>query len=265
MIDVARNPHSIAVLEDVIRLAHLYKLRFLHLHLSDDQLFTFPFKGITDVLENNVSYTRAELEGLVAYAALRGITIIPEIDLPGHSSRLRESAYLPGAKNDRDVASAEHFDRIGVLLDVVMDVFNSSPYFHIGGDESGAGGSLLSFLGRVQNRVRARGKRLIVWEGFHGAPTDVLPVTGPDRVIVAAWESSYNAPWDLLKAGYPIINASWKPLYVVGSHNIIHPGSSGGRKWSPIEMASCRRAGIRHRATGRNLRRQIAWPNQLNL
>ncbi len=88
MIDVARNPHSIAVLEDVIRLAHHYKLRFLHLHLSDDQLFTFPFKGITDVLENNVSYTRAELEGLVAYAALRGITIIPGIDLPGHSSRL---------------------------------------------------------------------------------------------------------------------------------------------------------------------------------
>ncbi len=237
LIDVARNPHSIAVLEDVVRLMHLYKLRFLHLHLTDDQLFTFPFAPVTDKLENNSCYTRAELKGLIDYAAVRGITIIPEIDLPGHSSRLRQSGYLPEAKTDRDVASEQHFDRIAALLNEVMDVFDSSPYFHIGGDESGAGDQLLPFLGRVQKLVRARGKRLIVWEGFHGAPTDILPASGADRVVVAAWESSYNAPWDLLNAGYPVINASWKPLYVVGSHNVVHPGSSGGRKWSPLEMA----------------------------
>lgn len=251
LIDVARNPHSTAVLEDVVRLMHLYKLRYLHLHLTDNQLFTFPFPAVTDHLENNKVYARAELEALVRYAAIRGVTIIPEIDLPGHSSRLRQSGYLPGAKNDGDVASEEHWGRIATLLNAVMDVFDSSPYFHIGGDESGAGAALLPFLARVQKLVRSRGKRLIVWEGFHGRPTNVLPATGPDRVIVAAWESSYNPPWNLLDAGYEIINASWKPLYVVGSHNVVHPGSTGGRKWTPRELAQWEPAAFWHWEPGR--------------
>lgn len=263
MIDVARQPHSIAVLEDVVRLAHLYKLRYLHLHLTDDQLFTFPFAGITNKLENNVHYSRDELRGLVKYAAARGIIIIPEIDLPGHSSRLRESGYLPGAENDRDVASAEHFPRIAKLLDEVMSTFSTSPYLHIGGDESGAGAELLPFLGRVQELVRKRGKHLIVWEGFHGAPVEVLPPTGEDRVIVAAWESSYNAPWDLLEAGYTLINASWKPLYVVGGHSPVHPGSTGGRKWPPLEMADWTPAAFWHWEPGRPVF-EDAGPNDPN-
>lgn len=251
MIDVARKPHSIAVLEDVVRLAHLYKLRYLHLHLTDDQHFTFPFAGITDKLENNFHYSRSELRGLVKYAAARGITVIPEIDLPGHSSRLRESGYLADAANDRDVASEANFPRIAKLLDEVMNTFSTSPYLHIGGDESGAGETLLPFLGRVQEHVRKRGKRLIVWEGFHGAPIDLLPPTGEDRVIVAAWESSYNAPWDLLQAGYTLINASWKPLYVVGGHTAVHPGSSGGRKWAPEVIAAWTPAAFWHWEPGR--------------
>lgn len=263
MIDVARTPHSIAVLEDVVRLAHLYKLRYLHLHLTDDQHFTFPFAGITDQLENNFHYSRDELRGLVKYAAARGITIIPEIDLPGHSSRLRESGYLPEATSDRDVANETNFPRIARLLDEVMAVFSTSPYLHIGGDESGAGETLLPFLGRVQQHVRQRGKHLIVWEGFHGAPVNLLPPTGADRVIVAAWESSYNAPWDLLQAGYTLINASWKPLYVVGGDSAVHPGSTGGRKWTPEEMAGWTPAAFWHWEPGRPVF-EDAGPNDPN-
>lgn len=238
MVDVARSPHSIESLKSSIRLAGLTKMRFVQLHLTDDQHFTFPFEPVVDQLEGNHSYTREELVDLVEYARVRGVTLIPEIDLPGHSRRLVQSGYLEGAEGDRDVADPRNREALEALFDEVMDVFSTSPYFHIGGDESGAGDRLVPFLKSVNEQVRARGKRLIVWEGFHGAPTDALPAKGEDRVLVVSWESSYNAPWDLLNAGYEIVNASWKPLYVVGGGGRIHPGSTAGRRWSPEVLSN---------------------------
>lgn len=251
MVDVARQPHDLDVLRDVVRLARLYRLRYVHLHLTDDQLFAFPFAPVTAKLAENTAFGRKELLAFVAYADARGVTLIPEIDLPGHSSRLRESGYLQGAASDRDVADAKHFPRIAALLDEVMNVFASSPYLHIGGDESGAGDTLLPFLARVQELVVRRGRRLIVWEGFHGAPIEALPPRGPHRVLVASWESSYNPPWALLAAGYELINAGWKPLYVVGGDTVVHPGSSGGRQWSPLEIANWSKDRFQHWEPGR--------------
>ncbi|MEM7234398.1 MAG: family 20 glycosylhydrolase, partial [Planctomycetota bacterium] len=233
MVDVARQPHSIGVVRDAVRLCRLYKVRYLQLHLTDDQNFTFPFAPVTDNLERNYQYTLEQLKNLVAYADARGVTIIPELDLPGHSSRLRASGYLSPSKNDRDVAAPENYEKIGRLVDAMIDVFSSSPYFHIGGDESGAGRRLVPFLAEINRRVRARGRRLLVWEGFHGAPTRAIPAAGDDRVIVMAWESSYNAPWDLLRNGYQLINASWKPTYLTGGYGgLIHPGSGGGKRFA---------------------------------
>lgn len=236
MIDVARQPHSIETLREAIRMARLYKIRYLHLHLTDDQHFTFPFEPVTSKLENNFSYSRQELEDLVAYADARGVTIIPEMDLPGHSSRLMQSGYLDPGKSHYDVADPANYERIGKIIDAILDVFHTSPYFHIGGDESGAGDRLVPFLAAVNKRIRGypevKKRRLMVWEGFHGAPTDQLPATGPDRIIVHSWESSYNAPWDLLNAGYTLINSSWKPLYVVGNGGTWHPGRPI-KQWTP--------------------------------
>lgn len=232
MIDVARNVHSIGVIKDVVRLCRLYKVRYLHLHLTDDQNFTFPFPPVTDNIERNFSYSLDELKNLVTYAESRGVTIIPELDLPGHSTKLKQSGYLTVSKHDADVASPENYDKIGAIVDAMLDVFHTSPYFHIGGDESGAGRQLVPFLAAINRRVRKRGKRLLVWEGFHGSPTDALPATGDNRIIVLAWESSYNAPWDLLRNGYQVINASWKPMYLTGGYGgLIHPGSTGGKRW----------------------------------
>ena len=251
MIDVARSPHSLDTLRGAVRLARLYKIRFLQLHLTDNEHFTFPFAPVTDNLKNNSVFDRAALAEFVTYAQAHGITLIPEVDLPGHSRRLIASGYLDDAESDADVASEKHWPKLRALLDDVIGFFPTSPYFHIGGDESGAGRSLVPFLARVNQHVRSRGKRLIVWEGFHGAPTEQLPATGDDRILVAAWESSYNAPWDLLSAGYELINASWRPLYVVGGDNRIHPGSSAGRRWSPEELCAWHKDRFMHWEPGR--------------
>lgn len=251
LIDVARAPHAIGVLEGVVRAARLLKLRFVHLHLTDDQSFTLPFEPVTSKLEQGRAYSREQIAQLVEYARVRGVVLIPEIDLPGHSGKLIQSGFLPGAQNHADVAREEHWPGVRAVIDAAIDQFPTSPYFHIGGDESGAGSALVPFLQRVNAHVRSRGKRLLVWEGFHGAPLEAIPATGPDRVVVLAWESSYNAPWDLLRAGYTIANASWKPLYVVGGHSRLHPGVSAGRKWSPATLARWHKDLFMHWEPGR--------------
>ncbi|MEW4562067.1 family 20 glycosylhydrolase [Bremerella sp. JC770] len=241
LIDVARSPISIGVLKDVVRLARLYKLRYIQLHLTDDQAFTFPFAPIIDGLKanghRNYSYTRQELEELVDYAHVRGIAIIPEIELPGHSTKITQSGYLsPLDENHAQIADPKNFDKLLALVDDAASVFKTSPYFHMGGDESGAGTKLIPLVAAINQHLRSKPdgekRRLLVWEGFHGAPTDQIPATGDDRVIVMAWESSYNTPWNLLKNDYQIINASWKPTYLTGGFGgLIHAGSTGGKRF----------------------------------
>ncbi|MFG0253282.1 MAG: family 16 glycoside hydrolase [Phycisphaerales bacterium JB038] len=243
LVDVARQPHTVAVLEQVIDLMFLHKVRYLQLHLTDDQSFTFPFPPVTDALPNNKTIPLEDWRALVAYGEARGVTIVPELDLPGHSTQLKRSGYLEDPTpndplTDRDVAHPVNHERLFAIVDAMLDVFEYSPWFHIGGDESGAGQALVPFLAAANRHLRdkppAERRRLLVWEGFHGAPAE-LPATGEDHIVVVAWESAYNPPWVLLDAGYTVVNASWKPLYVVGGGAPRYP-HIGGRHWSPREI-----------------------------
>jgi hypothetical protein len=239
MIDVARDPSAISSVKEVVRLARYYKLRYLHFHLTDSQHFTFPFTPVIDGLagKGNFSYSRSELEDLVTYANARGITIIPELEIPGHSERLKQSGYLNRDASDREVAHPDNFPKIHAIIDDMLDVFWTSPYFHMGGEESGAGDALLPLIESVNNHLRGKPdnekKRLIVWESFHGFPAAQIPPTGDNRVIVMSWESSENPPWQLLSNGYEIINCSWKPMYVVGSGTTHRGAHVRQLMWSP--------------------------------
>ncbi|KAA3614230.1 MAG: DUF1080 domain-containing protein [Planctomycetota bacterium] len=244
MMDVARQPHQIETLERMVELLFLYKIRYFHLHLTDDQAFRFPFPEVTDALPANQVIPLSSWKSLVAYADALGVTIIPELDLPGHSTQLKRSGYLTDPTpadplSDADVAHPINHEKILRIVDAMRAVFRSSPFFHIGGDESGAGEALVPFLAAVNRHLRQKENplgqtRLLVWEGFRGHPAE-LPAFGDDRIVVMAWESHYNPPWQLLDHGYELINASWKPLYVVGGGSPRYP-HIGGRKWPVSDL-----------------------------
>jgi hypothetical protein len=242
MIDLAREPSSLGTIKEVVRLARQYKVRYLHLHFTDDQNFTFPFEEVTENISGNFTYSRADLVALAEYADERGVTIIPELDLPGHSTKLRASGFLSPSSNDADVAHPSNYSKIQEIMDDMLAVFPNSPYFHIGGDESTAGSALIPFIEAMNDHLRGKPsgekKRLIVWEGFHGAPTTQIPAVGNDRVIVMSWESSYNPPWDLLNSGYEIINCSWKPMYLAGSGATSRGPHVRQFMWSPETIHS---------------------------
>ena len=83
MLDVTRHFIPLAQLYQVVDGLQLLKLNVLHLHLSDDQGFRFGSR-IWPKLVSDEHYTMEQLSELVAYAADRGIRLIPELDVPGH-------------------------------------------------------------------------------------------------------------------------------------------------------------------------------------
>ena len=249
MVDVARQYHSIDNLKQIVELCRLYKIRFLQLHLTDDQGFMFPStafpKVLTQVQNGGKPYTLDELNGLVAYADARNVTIVPEFDIPGHSAALNRSD--PDFWMIRGTKPYEHHASINFARDEVIDacttiigemcrVFKSTPYFHIGGDEAdyvfadqnaqfqaafkklGLGDKAQHelyrrFLTLMDAAVKKNGKHTIVWEGFGSEPNSKYPI--PKDVIVMVYENRFYQPNDLEADGYTIVNASWTPLYVL--------------------------------------------------
>lgn len=275
MIDVARWYKPVAWLRAVADLAALHRLNVLHLHLTDDQGWRFEVKRyprLTSVgafrrespLGHEVDqrgdgtphggfYTQEELRDLVAYAARRGVTVVPEIDVPGHSQAAIAAYPLLG--NDPS-ARHEVWTRFGIsprvlsvdsetvdfvrnVLDEVMDVFDS-PYVHLGGDEvpttewaasPGARkrmveagleepGQLVGWwIGQLVEHLRRRDRTPIVW--------DELIDTGSDRIIMA-WRG-LDRVQAALAAGHRVIATPHTHTY------LNYPAAAEGE---PLSIAS---------------------------
>jgi hexosaminidase len=251
MIDLGRKYHTIAGIEQVIRLCRLYKLRYLHLHLTDDQLFMFPSQRFPKAGTSNSEfarfeppsmpaikpYTREELVELDRFAARHGVQLIPEIDLPGHSGRLiadhRETFGFTGNGSTVHIANPRTLEAVAELLNEVMDVFTSSPFVHLGADEVNLGGLdqtpeyqealrrdpqlksphdlYCKFIRHMHEVVSRRGRTAIVWEE---AWTTKGPYPLPQDVVVMVWNQGRN-PSDIVASGHRIINTTWTPLYLV--------------------------------------------------
>ncbi len=245
MIDVARQFHSIENLKQIVQMCRLYKIRYLQLHLTDDPLFMFSSKAYPLLGTKNAGgvkpYTIEQLKDLLAYADARYVTIIPEYEVPGHSAAANRSMpdlfMIRGTKPYEhhasiNIAKPEVIKAVTTVIGEMCEVFQSTPFFHIGGDEAdmaladqneqfkAAEKNLgLSnhrelyrwFVATMNEVVRKNKKTMIVWEGFgrHDKPKI------PKDIIVMAYEIRFYQPNDLVADGYRVINASWTPLYVV--------------------------------------------------
>ena len=269
LIDLARRWHSINTLKKLVDMSAFYKLNYMQLHLTDDQSFTFPSKAYPKLATKDRHYTKEELVDLVNYAELRGITLIPEIDIPGHSRKFIETypeIFSPKLKkwgknmwggdafnNVINVGSEKVYSALDVILDEVIEIFHTSPYIHIGADEAtidNLKGDPLAeammkkenlegnvhelyrhFIVRMNDMVKSKNKTMCIWEGFKREGKIEIP----KDLIVFEFESLYNLPNHLIEDGYTLVNTSWTPLYVVGT------GIEGGwipRKWEPKKIYS---------------------------
>lgn len=213
MIDVARHFIELSVLRETLDLMYYFKLNVLHLHLTDDQAFRFGCSRHPELV-SNLHYTKAELRELVEHAADRAIRIVPEIDMPGHTSSwfLENPEWVLGPF---EATECEQFgphkacldpsnsELMNVVFDVLAEVIDTfcDEFVHLGGDEvdftwwneskrvqewtrdlgiSEPQEFLTAFLQPVFEWLERNGRTPIVWD-------DSLHESLPSNVVVQAW------------------------------------------------------------------------------
>jgi hexosaminidase len=211
MLDVARHFFSVEDVKAFIDLLALHKMNRLHLHLADDQGWRIEIKKWPDLTvkggQTEVGgtpggfYTQAQYADLVAYAADRFITIVPEIDMPGHINAALSSIdelNCNGQAPPPFTGTAVGFSALCVNLeftytfldDVIGEIaaMTPGPYFHAGGDEvrTLTPEQYRAFVERVQTIVQKHGKQMIGWDEV--AATSLLPTS-----IVQHWRPNAAA------------------------------------------------------------------------
>jgi hexosaminidase len=199
-LDVSRHFFSVDEVKGYIDLIAQYKVNVLHLHLSDDQgwrifIDSWPrlatHGGSTEVGGGPGGYyTRQDYREIVRYAADRYMTLVPEIDTPGHTNaalasyaELNCDGQAPPLYTGTEVGfSSLCIDKeitYEFLDDVVRELARLTPgrYLHMGGDEAQATEEedYVRFVERLQQIVKRHGKLLMGWEEI--AQAQLLPGT----------------------------------------------------------------------------------------
>ncbi|WP_130342892.1 family 20 glycosylhydrolase [Herbihabitans rhizosphaerae] len=202
MLDVARHFFTVDDVKRYIDLISQYKINHLHLHLADDQGWRIEIKswprlatygGSTEVGGGPGGYyTQEDYKALVAYAAERQITVVPEIDMPGHTNaalasyaELNCDGVAPPLYTGTDVGFSSLCIGKEITYTFIDDVLRElsaltpGPYLHIGSDEahSTPEPDYLKFIERVMPIVAKHGKTVAGWHEFLKAtpPTSALP------------------------------------------------------------------------------------------
>ena len=255
MVDSARHYQSIETLKATLDAMAAHKLNTFHWHLVDDQGWRLEIKKYPRLTEVGAwrtdpgaaraypkyggFYTQDQVRDLVAYAAARNITIVPEIETPGHAlapivaypelgsappdaSKMGDWGVFPWLYNTDDATFAFLDD----VLNEVMDLFPST-FIHVGGDEAikdqwKASPKIQAkirelglkdehelqswFIQRVGKTLEKRGRRLIGWdeilEGGLAPNATVMSWRGIDGAIAAA------------KAGHDTVLSPHPTLYL---------------------------------------------------
>jgi hexosaminidase len=205
MLDVARHFFGVEEVKRFLDLISHYKLNRLHLHLSDDQGWRIEIKswprltkvgGSTQVGGSGGGYyTQEEYKEIVEYARSRYVTMVPEIDTPGHTNaalasyaELNSSEEAPALYEGTQVGFSTLWINSEITYRFLDDVIRElaaltpTPYIHIGGDEarSTPEADYKNFIKRMQEIVISHGKIAVGWNEIGEA--ELLPGT-----IVQQW------------------------------------------------------------------------------
>lgn len=284
MLDVARHFFSVAEVKKFIDLIAAYKINVLHLHLSDDQGWRIEIKswpnltahgGKTEVGGGKGGfYTQEQYKEIIQYAQENFITIIPEIDMPGHiNSALASYGELNGGTIvpaegrvaieattnkilDGKTKPTELYTGIRVgwstlrlekkstfqfVEDVVREIsaITPGPYFHIGGDEAQVTKKedYIKFINRFREIVKANGKKMIGWEEIAQADINEDVVTqhwNATKYAIAANEKGSKLIMSPAKKAY--LDMSYDSTSKFGLHWAAYIEVDSAYQWSPSKI-----------------------------
>jgi hexosaminidase len=237
MLDVSRHWMPVEVVERNLDAMAAVKLNVFHWHLSDDQglrVESRRFPRLQQYGSDGNYYTQDEIRHIVAYARDRGIRVVPEFDIPGHTTSwfpgYPELASAPGPYEigrhfgifdpAMDPAREETYTFLDSFIGEMAQLF-PDPYFHIGGDEvngkqwkqssaiqafatehhlDGVNGLQVYFNQRILKIVEKHGKTMIGWD-------EILHPDLPKATVVQTWRNQKSLAESAAK-GYRAI-LSW--------------------------------------------------------
>jgi hexosaminidase len=234
LIDACRHWQPMEVIKRNLDGLAEAKMNVLHWHLSEDQGFRVESKKypkLQELASDGKYYTQQDIKDVVAYARARGIRVIPEFDMPGHTTALLaaypEWASAPGPfKIERkfgvfdptmDPTNEEVYKFIDGFLDEMAVLFPDE-YFHIGGDEVNSkqwnsNNDILDFIykhklktnddlqtyfnSRVLPLLTQHKKKMVGWD-------EILHPDLPKTIVVQSWRGAGGLV-DCAKQGYDTI------------------------------------------------------------
>jgi len=260
MLDSARHFQSVAFVKRFIDQLALLKLNTLHWHLTDDQGWRIEIRRYpklteigawrkpagatgTDVDGKPVRYggfyTQDQIREIVRYASERNVTIVPEIDMPGHMQAAIAAYPELGSRGDTPVVSPDWgvhsyllntddatLQFVDNVLDEIVDLF-PGPYVHIGGDEAVKDQWKASprvqarlrevgakdenalqgwFLAHVAAHLEKRGRRIVGWD-------EILEGGVPPNAIVMSWRGAKGGV-EAAHAGHDVVMTPDPDLYL---------------------------------------------------
>jgi hypothetical protein len=266
LLDMGRHYYSDDYVLDQIRQAAWDKLSTIHMHFTEQNAFRLQSTTYPGLAAPQ-SYSHADIARFVDYARRYHVTILPEIDVPGHSVPIGQydpalqwdcpsmngSAYQHWPGYTLDITKPATTTFVTNLLKEFVPLFGDSPVFHLGGDEypelaaqqqcpelvsyaqshgyASTEDVFVDWLNKMAGVVSALGKRPEIWNWWDVAGGATLR---PDKdIIINAWTGSPDA---YLAAGYDTVSSPGNLLYVTP---LAPPGNIGVddvslyRQWTP--------------------------------
>ncbi|MFB6725354.1 family 20 glycosylhydrolase [Kribbella sp. NPDC056345] len=287
MVDAGRKYFSADFFARQIQDLAYLKLNTLHLHLSDDLGFRIESTRHPEIVSAE-HLTKRQLADLIALAGRYHITVVPEIDMPGHLRQVinahpeleLRAAGQPTGSGFVDVSKPETYAFMKDLLDEYLPLF-PGPYWHIGADEyvqnpeafpqllqyararygatAVAKDSYLGFINWANQIVRAAGKTSRAWsDGIGGGSA----VTVSTDIVLEFWTNHGLTPQQHLTNGHVLSNQSWDPTYyVLGNGAVVRPNLPWAYEtWDPDLFQGGQRISDPTRNRGSNLHVWCDWP-----
>ncbi|HEX6446103.1 MAG TPA: family 20 glycosylhydrolase [Streptosporangiales bacterium] len=282
MLDIARHYESPAAAMRLLDQAAAYKINTFHLHLSDDQGFRLVINGFPNLakiggqgsvgtggrtMDPGGYWTQDDYRAFVAYAKARFVTVVPEVDSPGHNNAIIMSEYddvanplLNGHPQDincgkNDPPQWNYTGAVGysamcpesqntwTIMSAIIQQLSEltpGPYYHVGGDEVPS--TILTqdryaaFLNTEAPIVRAQGKAVMGWAEIAGQGTALGTPTVAEYWNPASGSSAGTATaTEAVAKGMQIVmapatHAYLDQKYVAGSSGSVPP--SLGLSWA---------------------------------
>ncbi|MFL0693117.1 MAG: beta-N-acetylhexosaminidase, partial [Agrobacterium tumefaciens] len=277
-LDVSRQFFPVADVKRLIDILAWFRMNTFHWHLSDDEAWRLEIKAFPQLttlgvlrgpdepllpqLGNGAEpvggfYAQDEVRDIVAHAAALQVEVVPEIDVPGHSTAMlvalpelvdgqeAPDSYrsVQGYPNNALNPAIEYtYEVLGKVFDEMVELFPSK-LIHIGGDEVAANTWMASplarklmeqegiegtfglqsyFMKRIQKMLAERGRKLAGWdEVSHGGGVD------PEGTLLMAWQKP-EVGLDLARQGYDVVMTPGQAYYLdmVQDEAFQEPGAS---------------------------------------